>query len=187
MAQLTPSSVEQLLEVLDRTRRAYAHGLPLATAYQDAVRDVSNRYHVTYQTIGDFRRRLGLNDVAEYMDLVRRWVEGEVDPLRRKIKHQSQSLMHARIDQFFSGEASSPPLHSVTGSLKGPNAAASGDHIVHEEMRIRISPELQQRLRLAHLARIGETLEQTAVALIEAGFESEKTRIKAFLHTVGAT
>ena len=51
-----------------------------------------------------------------------------------------------------------------------------------EELRLRVTPDLRDRIHLAHMAKVGPTLEETAVLLLERGFELEKQRIKKFLN-----
>jgi hypothetical protein len=193
MAELTGGSVQQVLEVLEHAQRSHKRGTPFPTAYHDAVRDVSNRHHVTYQTIGDFRRRLGFRDIDEYLDLIGRWLRGDADAIRRRIKQHSTPGAHALIDQFFRGERTSPATSPATSVGSQGSDLRSGEQapIVpptdSEELRLHLSPEMRRRLSLAHLAKVAPTLEETAVVLLERGFEAEKNRIREFLNsTVGA-
>ena len=187
MPELTHDSVQQLLDVLDRAYRNQAHGIPLPTAYHNAVRDVSNRYNVTYQTIGDLcRRRLGLDEIREFIDLLARWFRGETDPIRRRIKRQSPSTTYAMIDAFFASDKSVNRTIMSPGRTAGSfdhslPRAASGNAL--KDLRIRIKPELVRRLQLAQMAGIAPTLEDAAVILLEKGFETEKARIKQLLDT----
>ena len=190
MAELTGGSVQQLLEVLEHARRNHQRGIPFPTAYHDSVRDVSNRHHVTYQTIGDFRRRLGFKDIDEYLNLISRWLRGDADAIRSRIKHHSAPGAHALIDQFFRGDRSVPAITPVTvaGSQDDRNdpAGAAPPRGDSEELHLRLSPEMRRRLSLAHLAKVAPTLEETAVVLLERGFEAERGRIREFLNrTVG--
>ena len=193
MPELTSGSVQQLLEVLDHTSRNHKRGILLPTAYHDAVRDVSNRHRVTYQTIGDLcRRRLALSDIGQFMDLLGRWLRGDSEPLRRKIKHQSGPNAHQAIDRFFTkgtllpgapspvGEQFTKPETRISTDLAPPSQA--------QELRLILPPEVAKRLQLAHMAGLGSSLEATALALLAKGFEAEKDRIRQLLHTaVGAT
>jgi hypothetical protein len=190
MAELTTGSVRQLLEVLEHAQRNYQRNIPFPTAYHDAVRDVSNRHRVTYQTIGDFRRRLGLRDISEYLDLISRWLRGDPEPLRRRIKQHSTPGVHDLIDQFFqNGDL-------ATFKAEVPTTAPADDRTARgvteqrpsrpadaEELRLSLSPELRRLLSLAHLAKVAPTLEETAVVLLKRGFEAEKQRIRNFLNT----
>jgi hypothetical protein len=190
MAELTTSSVQQLLEVLEHAQRNHQRNIPFPTAYHDAVRDVSNRHRVTYQTIGDFRRRLGLRDISEYLDLITRWLRGDHEPLQRRIKQHSTPGVHGFIDQFFRNgglatfkadvPATAPDDDRTARSVTAQSQSTSTDA---EELRLSLSPELCRLLSLAHLAKVAPTLEETALVLLKRGFEVEKQRIWEFLNT----
>jgi hypothetical protein len=51
------------------------------------------------------------------------------------------------------------------------------------ELLLRIGPDVAQRVQLAHLAGLGSTLEDTAVALLARGFDAERSRIRQYLET----
>lgn len=194
MAELTAGSVQQLLAVLEHCSRNRNQGTPFPTAYHDAVRDVANRQHVTYQTIGDFRRRLGFRDIGEYLDLISRWLGGDIEPLRRRIKQHSTPGVHSLIDHFFrrgglpAQGAMATSQYRTAAEAVPEGATPSEAHAGTEELCLLLGPETRRRLSLAHLAKIGQTLEETALALLERGFEAEKHRIREFLNaTVGAT
>ena len=187
MSKLTNDSVQQLMLVLDRTASNSDQGIRLPTAFHDAVRHVSNRYGVTYQTIGDLcRRRLDLSDVGEFIDLLGRWLEGDGDPLRRQIRKQSNATAHKGLDNFFE-KAGAAAGRSVAMNPRAPRAdpapsASSNPPSVEElHLRLRIGPKLARRFRLAHLAGLGSTLEDTAVTLLEKGFDAEKGRVRQAL------
>jgi hypothetical protein len=195
MAELTPGSVQQLLEVLDRTRRNFKQGVPQPTAYQDAVRDVSRHYGVTYQTIGDLcRRRLAFREISEFMFLLDRWLRGDSEQLRRRLRQRSAPTTHDIIDRFFkavdSKATASPKALPVGGAEPVVDyvQTAVPTRASTEEIRLRLTPELRQRLQLAYLAKIGRTIEDTAIALLESGFDSKREEIRLFLNTtVGTT
>lgn len=187
MAHLALSSIQQLLAVLDSTRRSHSRGIPMPRAYQDAVRDVSRRYSVTYQTIGDFRRRLGFSDVNQYRHQIDRWLRGDPEPMRRTLTAHADDAATPIINRFFDPSDSTNGAASVH-RLAIPSAARtkSGEvqlpqPVAIQELRLRITPELRNRIRLAHLAQLGPTVEETAITLLESGFDVEKERIKRFL------
>jgi hypothetical protein len=197
MPELTTGSVHQLLEVLEHARRNYGRGVPLPTAYHDSVRDVSNRHRVTYQTIGDFRRRLAFRDIDEFMDLLNRWLRGDPEPIRRRIKQHSTPSAYGLIERFFREGGlpvpSPAPARRHDADRTGRRSSSEPEMLEAlpagaGELRLRIPPATQQRLHLAVLAKIGPTIEETAIALLEKGFEAEKQRIRQFLDAaVGAT
>jgi len=190
MPELTHGSVQQLIQVLERTAKHHRNGAPLPTAYRDSVRDVSRRHGVTYQTIGDLcRRRLALSDIGEFMDLLGKWLRGDADPLRHRIKRHSTRTAHAEVDHFFSTTVPSGSETSVTAPRTTSSQVEPTERPpALESLHLLVEADLADRLRLAQIAGIGSTLEETAIALLERGFDVEKTRVQQFLtRTVGAT
>lgn len=101
-------SVEQILLVLRLFRERYAKGEPLRKSYQEAVREVSDRYSVKYQTIGDaFRRRLQLKSIDQLYALLDQWTKGDPDPLMNQLKASSDRSTHNDITRFFENAVSS--------------------------------------------------------------------------------
>ena len=184
-------SVHQLLQVLELTRRSYRRGIPLGRAYQDAIRDVSSRHHVRYQTIGDLcRRRLGLGDMNEFVSLLTSWLAGNPTPLKQRVTQHSESTTRGLVDNYFSGKHSPLGPPEPSGAIQEASAAApqsldkAGEHVSLEEVRLRLPVDLSKRLHLAHLAKLGSTREETAIALMERGFEAERPRIRTALDSL---
>ena len=120
---ITSQTVEQLLLVFRLSRERYARGEPLRRSYQRAVREVADRHSVRYQTIGDgCRRRLKLNDISELYTLLRRWLDGDPEPLANQLKAVSDPTAHDDIAGFF---GSPTPSAKVTPRQAG--AATSDD------------------------------------------------------------
>jgi hypothetical protein len=190
---LQAQSVNQLLQVLESTRRKHGHGNSLPAAYQEAIHDVSSRHHVRYQTIGDLcRRRLALSDIAEFVNLLDRWLRGDPGPLKSRILQHSVSAARSSIEHFFDeGQPASPfrsgtPLFRATVS-DARSAAPPVERAVDapdEEIRLRIPATLSRRIHLAQLAKIGATREEAAIALIDRGFEAEKDKIRELLESL---
>jgi predicted nucleotidyltransferase len=99
---MTSQSVDQVLRVLRLFRERYDNDEPLHKAYREGVREVARHHHVTYQTIGDgCRRRLKLDHIREFYDLLSLWVDGDPEPLRKRLKDACDPAAHDRIDEFF--------------------------------------------------------------------------------------
>lgn len=185
MPELTPGSVDQLLQVLDRAQRNHTkQGAVVSTAYQDAVRHVAQRHGVTYQTIGDLcRRRLGLGGIDEFYHLLNQWFSGDPDPLRRKILKYASGDTHSIVKAFF--ENGSPPGRTEAtvrrSTASAPDKRQPTTGMPPADLTLRIDPELMQRLQLAHLAGLGATLEDTALALLDRGFAVEREKVRQYL------
>jgi len=119
---MTPSTVEQLLQVFRLFRDNHAGGMPLHRSYHQAVRTVARNYSVTYQTIGDgCRRRLELNNINELYEILSAWVRGEPRALIHQLKEHSDPAAHSEIDKFFATTeptALPKPKPSVMGAPK---------------------------------------------------------------------
>ncbi len=101
---LSAQTVQQLIQVLRNFRENHGSGMPLHRSYQEAVRAVAKAHSVTYQNIGDgCRRRLRLNDINEFYELLAAWVKGDSRDLMRQLKENSKPSTHIEIERFFSG------------------------------------------------------------------------------------
>ncbi len=160
---LTPQSVQQLLQVLRNFRDNHASGMPLHRSYQEAVRTVAIAHSVTYQNIGDgCRRRLRLNDISEFHELLAAWVKGDARGLVRQLKENSDSSAHSEIDQFFSG-VQPAPTENRKASSKGTS------HNETETLSFRLLPRDARMLKaLAELegVSVGELTARVVSAAV---------------------
>jgi hypothetical protein len=103
---LKQNSIEQVLEVLNLVRVRHNDGDSIIKAYQSSVAIVSKNYNVRYQTIGDFRRRLGLRNVNEFYSFLEKWlIEGNYKPIMEVLKRNASPESYKKISSFF-GETS---------------------------------------------------------------------------------
>ena len=99
---LKSNTIRQLLEVLAIFYDSHSKGVPINHSYHEAVRRVSQKDGVTYQTIDDgCRRRLKLNDVGELYTLLERWIGGDPCGLISVLKSNANSHNHEEIERFF--------------------------------------------------------------------------------------
>ena len=104
--RLQTRTVKQILDVLAGYKRGrQAEFGPLAS-YRNAVGETSNRFNVSYQTIGDACvRRLGLEKVDEFLKYLSKWwYEGDTEGLIILITKFVSSADRDRVKIFFSGE-----------------------------------------------------------------------------------
>lgn len=114
------NTLNQILRVLTLSKIYRSRGIPLQKAIQQAIKDTSHEYDVTYQTIGDgCRRRLGLVELSQFIDMVDRWIKGDSTQLAACIASHTQKTNLAVIERFFhSGE-------KPGGLVSTPNASTS--------------------------------------------------------------
>ncbi|MGE0157105.1 MAG: hypothetical protein AB7T17_08770 [Geobacter sp.] len=99
---LTEKTVEQILEVLDKTSKLYNSGFPINKAYQKAVKEVSLTYSIKYQTVADgCRRRLGLSNINEFIKILSEWLNGNPSNLIDLLHKNTANFEKYKIDQFF--------------------------------------------------------------------------------------
>lgn len=99
---MTNKTLQQILDVLKYTRYNYNSGTELTSSYQDAISRVADESGVTYQTIGDgCRRRLKLDSIGEFSELIRKWLNGDPNPMMEVLKSQTHRRLHPNIDAFF--------------------------------------------------------------------------------------
>jgi restriction endonuclease Mrr len=66
---------------------------------------------------------------------------------------------------------------------RAPMTANSSSDLCPEALKLRISGPLAQRLALARVASLGATWEDTALTLLEAGFQAKSSEIRRFLES----
>lgn len=145
-------TVRQILEVLALFKEKHAHGDPLTVARQEAVREVAQRYGVTYQTIEDAcRRRLKLDDVSELDALLQHWIGGEYLRLMNQLTSSASSPNHADITTFF---------RENTNPAEQPreNATTNAEDSQREDFTISVSLKDARKLRaIAGIKGIDQT------------------------------
>lgn len=118
---MTPQTVQQLLSVFRWFRDNHKSGMPLHSAYHEAVRTVADAHSITYQTVGDgCRRRLGLVDIRELYELLAAWTKGDSRALASQLKENSDPSSHDEIERFFSG-GNAAPAETRRALPKGPS------------------------------------------------------------------
>jgi hypothetical protein len=100
---LTEKTLDQILGVLERTTKYYREGIPLVKAYQKSVKEVADLYSIRYQTIADgCRRRLNLDNINEFIELLREWLSGNSKNLKQLLAKNVHEFEHYKLDKFFS-------------------------------------------------------------------------------------
>jgi hypothetical protein len=142
MQMLKAGTLEQILEVLQDFKSNYAGGDSVRGAYQQACRTISRRYDVAYQTIADAcRRRLGLTDIGQFRELLRKWVEGDAKELVELLKRNTSPSLHHKITVFFEGH----PYDKEAGL---PESGISAKEPQSEIISFRISNDIAKQLKV---------------------------------------
>jgi hypothetical protein len=143
-------TIDQILSVLKLFRDDYNAGHSLRDACHTAIRKTADRSSVTYQTIEDgCRRRLGLQVVDEFHELLDKWMKGNPSPLKQALMRVSSSSDHHLITSFFVSPThekptdplpQNPPLRQIT-----PLVSESTNQADSETFTFRI-PSVKARL-----------------------------------------
>ena len=99
---LTEKTIDQILGVLEFTSKYYQSGLPIPKAYQKSVKEIAHNYSIRYQTIADgCRRRLGLDNVNQFIELLGGWLTGGSQKLRDLLIKNADEHDGYKINTFF--------------------------------------------------------------------------------------
>ena len=99
---LTEKTLDQILGVLELTSKYCKSGLAVPKAYQKSVKDIANKYAVRYQTIADgCRRRLNLDNINEFMELLNGWLGGRPIQLKELLLKNVGKIDEYKIENFF--------------------------------------------------------------------------------------
>jgi len=99
---LKTNNARRLLTVLDEFKCIYPSVSSTSSAYKAAVKKVSVRHDVKYQTIGDLcRRSLGLERIHDFYDLLDEWITGDPTPLKSLLEKHTRPSDHHIIADYF--------------------------------------------------------------------------------------
>lgn len=116
---LTEKTIDQILGVLDLTAKNYESGIPVSKAYQKSVKDIAKRYSIRYQTIADgCRRRLGLDNINQFIELLKEWLGGQPNKLRDLLTKNAGDYEQYRIKNFFDKKNLTPPNITVERNIE---------------------------------------------------------------------
>jgi hypothetical protein len=102
---LTEKTIDQILGVLELTANKYQSGLPVPKAYQKSVKEIAHKYSIRYQTIADgCRRRLGLGNVNQFIELLKDWLGGGSEKLKDLLIKNAGGPEEYKIKMFFAKE-----------------------------------------------------------------------------------
>ena len=154
---LTEKTINQILGVLDLTVKNYESGLPVPKAYQKSVKDIAHKYSIKYQTIADgCRRRLGLDNVNQFVELLYEWLGGQPNRLRDLLLKNAADFEQYRINKFFDQKEISPQNFTVERNVD----------VSFETISLKISQNIALQFRA--LAEVeGKTIQDLSGSLIK--------------------
>jgi predicted HicB family RNase H-like nuclease len=101
--KLRSKTVDQVLEVVEISKRRYFSGLSITSSINVGIKEVARSYQTTYQTIGDAcRKRLGFNDIEEFKDALLEYFRGNPTKIISVLKDHTDHELHHKINDYFS-------------------------------------------------------------------------------------
>ena len=95
-------TIGHMLDLLNYFQMYYSKGDNLYGAYEKSIKTLCERYDGDYETIGErCRRRLGLDNIREFHNLLAKWTKNDPEELIKLLKQNSTNTVHDKIEEFF--------------------------------------------------------------------------------------
>ncbi len=106
--KISSKTLDQILEVIRKSKTNYLSGSPIHTSVQMGIYNVSKSYNVTYQTIEDgCRRRLGLKTIDDFRRMLSEYFNGNPNNLQSILLEHTYTNLHNQINEYFKGNVTS--------------------------------------------------------------------------------
>ena len=131
-----------MLELLKYFHDDYSKGAGLYTAYDNAVKKICQIYDCKYRKISDdCRRKLGLDNIKEFHDLLKKWTKNDTRDLIQTLKNNSASRAYNIIEEFFEEHTfnGSPSKQQETASQEIPCTAGEYSIYIDSEKAKKVS------------------------------------------------
>lgn len=164
---LTASTIEQILEVIQKTKEYYMGGEPVDKAYTLACRLVSKKESQFYQTVTDgCVRRLGFvggGATREFHKVLSGWLDGDGSDLKNLLLTKADKSASGMVLAYFDGNVGSGeiPRSKVTGEAGQDTEVVS----------FRLPVTMAQQLRVLAEAKgqsPAEWVSKTIISVIDA-------------------
>ena len=166
--QLRTSSVNQTLEVLTRFWSKYSRSFTVDRAHIEAIKEVSQGWNVTQQTIWDLNcRRLGLETIQMFRNLLEKWVLGDPKPLIDVLKRNTIYQNRQEIIQFFKQDKFKATIKSSGRSIPQEKVNVGGVSAVGESFSFQLQPDTAKKVKVLALVDEMSTADWLANAIPE--------------------
>ncbi len=178
-SKLRSSSVKQTLEVLSRFWSKYSKTFDVDRAHIEAIKEVSQGWNVTKQTIWDLNcRRLDLERIQMFRNLLEKWVLGDPKPLIEILRRHTNSQYHGEIKQFFKQDKFAATVKSSGRSIPQEKVNVGGVSAVGETFSFQLQPDTAKKVKVLALVEeispadwlanaVPEVIEKKYVAWLE--------------------
>ena len=141
--KLTSKSLDQILEVIKKSKTNYFNGSPLHTSIQTGIEYVRKSYNLKYQTIEDgCRRRLGLKTIDDFRRMLSEYFNGNPTNIKSILREHTHIDLHNKINEYFKGNVTS--LEKSSDKIKNQPLPEQ----TTEVFSFRLDEETSKKLRL---------------------------------------
>ena len=164
---LTVSTMEQILEVIQKAKEYYLGGEPLDKAYSLACNIVRRRENVAYQTIADgCIRRLGFvgyGATGRFHKVLLKWLNGDAGELKNLLMSKADRNASKTVGAFFDGNSGSKKMQTPRVS--------DGTTQESEVVSFRLPTKMAQQMKVLADAKglsVSEWVSKTVTGVIDA-------------------
>ena len=170
----------QILPLLSGIRARIEGGATVQDACRKATHDLSKAVRRTYQTLEDgCRRRLDLDDIRDFHDLVESWIHDGSPDLKERLTRHAEAAAHAAIDVFFvrfeTAESRNPNSQLLPAADPSSRPRRFGRRLVLEALEPEVIADLAARARQS-----GRSPETEAKAILGRAARSGRGELAAW-------
>lgn len=145
--KISLKTLDQILEVIKKSKSQYVSGSPIQTSIQTGIDYVSKSYNVTYQTIEDgCRRRLNLKTIDDFRRMLSEYFNGNPKNIISVLREHTDVDLHNKINQFFEGNVS--VFKKTSDIIQDQQSPTQIPEQPTEVFSFRLDKETSKRLRV---------------------------------------
>lgn len=145
--KLSSKTLNQILEVIKKSKSQYISGSPIHTSIQTGIDYVSKSYKVTYQTIEDgCRRRLNLKTIDDFRRMLSEYFNGNPKNIISILREHTDVDLHNKINEFFKGNVTS--FKKTSNEIRDQSSPKQIPEQTTEVFSFRLDEETSKRLKV---------------------------------------
>ena len=182
-------TVNNMLEFLDYFHDYYKEEEDFFSAYNDSIKRIAkvdnrNSHKISEQC----RRKLGLDNVNQFQDLLKNWTNNNSEDLIKALKNNSASASQGIIDEFFDNHSfngngkSKDSNKQKSGSKTSENQNIKPDNITYEDREYSVYLNSENAKKISILSILTE--KSVSDLLTEMVHESINQRLREWAHQI---
>ncbi len=141
--KLTSKSLDQILEVIKKSKTNYLSGSPIHTSIRNGIEYVRKAYNLKYQTIEDgCRRRLGLKTIDDFRRVLLEYFNGNPNTIISILREHTDVDLHNKINEFFKVNIAS--IKKINEGIKNEPLSEQNSEV----FSFRLDEETSKKLKL---------------------------------------